>query len=129
MWKTSSSEHRYTWRHYYILLEIAKGLSDFISEMNASSPAPSLGRSGIPFVKAGSKACSRRKGLAPRNGLLHAARDWSFDFHLPEGETEAADYVFPAATARKPDGYIVSKRTKTYIVVELTAPAEDNIQT
>ena len=127
-----SSEHRYTWRHNCILLEIAKGLSEFVSEMNASPPAPSVGRSGIAFVKAGSKACSRRKGATPRIGILHAARDWSFDFHLPEWEKEDAEYVFPhdvAATARKPDGYIVSRQTKTCIVVELTAPAEENIQT
>ena len=77
-----SREDRYTWRHNCVLLEIAKHIADFFSSVNSS---PTLlqakGRKKF-FVKAG--APTQRKKPKTPSGVLQSARDWVFDFDLPD---------------------------------------------
>ena len=110
-----------------MLLEIAKHIADFISSVNSSPTLlPAKGRKKF-FVKAGAPA--QRKTSKTPSGVLQSARDWVFDFDLPDWSSYG-QYAFPhdvSATSRVPDGYIISRETKQCIVLELTSPLEENI--
>jgi len=121
---------RYTWRHNCLLLEIAKLIADLVTHVNTLPiPRSDIAKKGTVFVKAGApKKQAVRKHQ--RTGLLHLACDWIFDFHMPEWET-AASYTFPsdvALTNRLPDGVLISRKTKMCVIIELTAPLEENIR-
>ena len=109
-----------------MLKEIAYHVAEFISEINCLPRASTNDEKKKTFVKAGAAVKRKKK---PRQGILHSARDWIFDFELPEWAT-ARKYAFPsdvAITSTIPDGYIISRETKQIIVIELTAPLEENI--
>ena len=119
-------EDRYTWRHNCVLKEIAYHVAEFISEINCLPRASTNDEKKKTFVKAGAAIKRKKKS---RKGILHSARDWIFDFELPEWAT-ARKYAFPsdvAITSTIPDAYIISRETKQIIVIELTAPLEENI--
>jgi len=83
----------------------------------------------IQFVRAGQIPVKR-----PRHkdfGLLEQARDWICDFDLPEFHSTAS-YRFPYnidIESLRCDGYIVSPSLKVCLILELTAPMEENIET
>ena len=126
-----STEDRFTWRHNCVLFHLAASIAEFVTKINTLpvSDAPTR-RMRISFVQAGSKKSTTRKSQS-RFGLLHRARDWIFDFDLPEWG-DRGSYVFPhdiATTALNPDGFLISRQTKTCVILELTAPLEENIST
>ena len=82
-----------------------------------------------PFVKAGSVPNAKNIVRTPTH-LLQGAKDWICDFDLPECRTAGSSYVFPhdvCQTSMKIDGYILSRKAKVCIGLELTCPMEENI--
>ena len=87
------------------------------------SPPP---RKKISFVKEGEEEIPSTP-MKKRFGLLDIARDWFCKFDLPE---DMKSLVFPqyiCYTSFRPDGYIMSLSAKICVLIELTAPLEENI--
>ena len=85
------------------------------SENKASTPS-------ITFVKAGSKP---KKMKTATSGLLHQTSDWKliWDFN--------SQLIFPAfiaLTQLRPDLVIFSTSRQTVIIIELTCPCEENME-
>ena len=115
-------ESTYLWRHNCVLLIQAK-----IQEVNSTPQRPTL--PPITFVKAGKKVNSGTSLPLPRFGLLEEARDWTFNFDLPEFRQEESKFVFPhvvCATPLRIDGYVMSLSKKVCLAgPELTVPMEE----
>ena len=76
------------------------------------------------FVKAGARVKKANRQLH-RTGLVHLARDWTFDFHVPEWEA-AASYTFPSGVALTnllPDGVLISRQAKICIIINSLLPS------
>ncbi len=119
-------EDRNTWRHNCVLLEFAGAIQRKVTEVNrtALDSTPPF----VRFIRAG--------GIPPRSmarknfGILHEARDWTCDFHLPELHKDST-YQFPSdvdITSLMCDGYIISHSKRICIILELTVPMEENIE-
>jgi hypothetical protein len=82
----------------------------------------------IRFVRAGT---SVSKLAAPKlRGILGQARDWECDFDLPEFRSCHAKYIFPqdvCATPLKMDGFVISRKHRICVGIELTVPMEHNM--
>ena len=121
--------NRYTWHHNCLLLEIAKSIADCVKHVNTLPTRANVPQKLSVFVKAGARVKKANRQLH-RTGLVHLARDWTFDFHMPEWEA-AASYTFPSGVALTnllPDGVLISRQAKICIIIELTAPLEENIR-
>ena len=82
----------------------------------------------IKFVRAGARV-SKSSAIKLR-GILSQARDWECDFDLPEYRSPLSKYLFPqevCATPLKMDGYVLSKKHRICVGLELTVPMEHNI--
>ena len=91
-----SREDRFTWRHDCLLREIAKEIAEFLLQVNASVPSgPCRHEKKVRFVKPGTEVAPRTRAKNQRTGLLQEARDWVFDFHLPELSQDGS-YILPA---------------------------------
>ena len=119
---------RYTWRHDSVLSVICHHLHKFW-ELPATQRAVEVtmaSRSNrfIRFVPAGTTLplqSHQRRPLSSQTLLLQA-NDWEFLFDLDE------QLQFPpevAVTSLRPDVVILSRSTKTVIMLELTVPLED----
>ena len=113
-------EDRNTWRHNCVLLYISGAITEKVKEVNHS---PVLSK--IPFIKfvpAASKPSTTKSTPTNIFSLLSNARDWIYDFDLPEFRSNGASYCFPRdvdVNGIRCDGYLLSRSTKTCIVIEL----------
>jgi len=120
-------EDRYTWRHNNVLHMLSMVIQDQMGvvkkfpEKKAADPL-------IRFVRAGTSAS---KLSAPKlRGILGQVRDWECDFDLPEFRSPHAKYIFPqdvCATPLKMDGFVISRKHRVCVGIELTVPMEHNI--
>ena len=63
--------------------------------------------------------------------LLRGANDWECNFDVPECRSPGSAYVFPhdiCPTPTKIDGYIISRKRRICIGIELTCPMEENLE-
>lgn len=121
----SLTDKRYTWRHDSVLATVLQILVPHMIEHNASPAAPDERLPGIAFVKAGAKCRRPTPRQNARKSLLSPARDWQLliDF-------DARRILFPpeiTPTNERPDIVLWSASTKTVIMIELTCPAEENL--
>ena len=82
----------------------------------------------IKFVRAGAGMC--KSSVTKLRGILGLARDWECDFDLPEFRSPLSKYLFPpevCATPLKMDGYVMSRKHRICVGIELTVPMEHNI--
>ena len=118
--KVALSQGRFTFRHDSVLTDLTDTLNAFIANLAAHPPKLN---NGIQFVKAGEKVPTRR----PKStGILHLASDWVLIVDLKE------HYVFPphiTITTLRPDIVIYSNSLKRIIIIELTCPCEENMET
>ena len=118
--KVALSQGRFTFRHDSVLTDLTDTLNAFIANLTARPPKLN---NGIQFVKAGEKVPTRR----PKStGILHLASDWVLIADLKE------HYVFPphiTITTLRPDIVIYSNSLKRIIIIELTCPCEENMET
>ena len=137
---------RYTFRHNQVLRVLARELGKLLEVVNSngkfseakSEVTPTMCPSSvtlIKFCKKGRKGQSKPvKHTDPHRGWLWGhASDWTSLFHLREfGMEENAPYSFPCdilATDQNPDGLLISRQSKRIVLVELTSPWEENMQT
>ncbi len=87
---------------------------------------------GILFVKQGAKAQKSMKSKSSKDSsLLNQARDWEVLCDLSWERSPGSILLFPqdvALTQLKPDLLVVSRTTKRCVLIELTAPLEENIE-
>jgi len=120
-------DDRYTWRHNNILHMLSMAIQDQMGivkkfpEKKAADPL-------IRFVRAGTRVL---KLSAPKlRGILGQARDWECDFDLPEFRSLHAKDIFSqdvCATPLKMDGFVISRKHRICVGIELTVPMEHNI--
>lgn len=121
------TEDRYTWRHNNLLYAISTAIREQIEVVNRlpeRSPTEPL----IKFVRPGDTA--KKSSISKSRGILDQARDWDCNFDLPEYHAHGVKYIFPqevCTTPLKMDGYIISRKRRICVGIELTVPMEHNI--
>jgi len=118
--KVALVQGRYTYRHDNILAGIVKCIQDFVSSY---SPLVSE-TTTIKFVKAGGKCSTRPHNLT---GVLHKANDWKLSFDSVDRKLVVPPYL--AISTLRPDILLISKGSKRVIMIELTLPCEENMET
>jgi hypothetical protein len=124
-------ENRYLWRHNCVLMVLARAIIAKIAEVNTSPKKAEIKPSQLQsFVKAGQRPKIAKRPPAP--SILDKARDWVYDFDLPEfHQGKGNALVFPydvLITKMRIDGYIVSREKKICILgPEITSPMDDNV--
>ena len=116
--KYSLDQGRFTFRHDNVLSSLVSVIEAFIKNLK---PAKLKKRNAIHFIKAGRK---HPKTRSKPTGILHLSSDWELISDLDQS------YVFPfqiALTELRPDVVIFSKSLKRCILVELTCPCEENM--
>ena len=118
--KVSLLQGRYTFRHDTVLRQVIAGLKTFISHIKETMPISA--KTSTEFVKKGAKVPPKR---SPPVGILHHASDWVLIADLN------SNYCFPvhiAFTQLRPDITIFSNSLRKVILIELTCPCEENME-
>lgn len=119
--KVALEQHRYKWRHDSVLSHLATDLHKWILKHNAAkSKKTCLPRHTKIFVGAGEELPRRLAKYHP----FHETRDWKLAADLPGW---SYDFTRFSTSGRKPDLLIWSDDLKRLLVVELTVPCEENI--
>ena len=116
--KVSLQQGRYTFRHDSVLSKLVESIKEFLK---GAKPIPSKNHT-VKFVKAGTRS---KNSYSKHHGILHLAGDWHVLCDL------SSDYLFPvhiATTALRPDIVIFSNKIKRVILIELTCPCEENME-
>ncbi|CAM4625186.1 unnamed protein product [Leuciscus chuanchicus] len=121
--RSALAEWQYRWRHDKVRMEIAKWVEQQRVEVDNKQAHPP---EAITFVREGDKA--QKTGTEAKNppSILQQASDWELTIDLKR------KLVFPqdvAVTSLRPDMVLLSRSTKTIIVVELTVPWEERLAT
>jgi hypothetical protein len=122
---------RFKWRHDCILATILHVIKRRVKTVNASDPVVDRGTRFIPFVKAGSRPKRRKKADEWNNYYLNKARDWVLLGDIPWEQKPGESFVFPqkiALTPLRPDAILFSEEKRLCVIIELTAPLEENIE-
>lgn len=111
-------EDRYTWRHnniLFLLASVIKDQVDFVRRLPEIKADVKL----ISFVRAGGTA--KKNSSVALSGILSQARDWVYNFDLPEFRLPFSKYMFPqdiCATPLKMDGHLISRKQRIVVVLE-----------
>ena len=117
--KKALSQGRFTFRHDSVLKDLVEQIKSFLSDLPLTA---SKKVNKISFVKAGK--CIAKSDKNP-TGLLHLTSDWVLLSDLGN------NYVFPghiAISALRPDIVLFSNALKRAILIELTCPCEENME-
>ena len=126
--KTALCSKRYTWRHDSVILTLSLRLEDRIAIHNESrtTSLPSYTQPiSCFFVPAGASISQKSKRQLQQH-LLSGAHDWKILF-----DTMYNKMVFPpeiCSTDLRPDILIWSTQLKQVFMIELTVPADENIE-
>ena len=110
---------RYTFRHDTVLYQVIEALQTFISDIKEVVPISA--KSSLMFVKKRAKVPRKRTPVA----ILHHASDWVLSADL------TSNYCFPvhiAFTQLRPDITIFSNSLRKVILIELTYPCDENME-
>jgi hypothetical protein len=121
--KVALNQARYTWRHDSVLLHLKSQLTDFLEFHNNRETIKR--RIVTKFVKKG-HGHSGKSSVVRISSILDDGQDWKLlvDFTREK-------IVFPPeviATSERPDIILISKLSHQIILVELTCPAEEGIE-
>ena len=111
---------RFTFRHDSVLQELVACVADFVGSLTPEKLVKQ--KRYISFVKAGQYTPSRKP---KHTGILHLTNDWKVISDISD------NYVFPihiALTALRPDLILYSNTSKRVIMIELTCPCEENME-
>ncbi len=122
--KTALDQGRISWRHDSILANIVKHIKE-TRQKNRLNPCKQIVQHPIPikFVKKGVKPKKRKK---ERTSYWGKHDDWKVLM-----DTRQSQYHVPptiASTSQRPDVCVYSEKAKKVCFIELTSPAEENIQ-
>ena len=121
--KLSLQQGRYTFRHDTVLCKIIESLKSFLYKfLNIKQRVPISPKSSIKFVKKGTKVPCKR---TPPVGILHQASDWVL---LADIDSNYCFTIHIAFTQLRPDITIFSNDLRKVILIELTCPCEENME-
>ena len=126
------NQHRYTWRHDNVLLEIMPSLSRLVKRANKRrfklAPQSALNHfvsPGRTHTRFKSVTLPAEISFSKTTNLLSTANDWELSVDINHSLS------FPPCTgiytSQRPDVIIYSKSTKRLIWGELTCPIEENV--
>ena len=116
----SLKQGRFTFRHDNVLNVMVEAIANNIQAIKKAKPVPL--ETSIKFVKKGTKVPKRKTSPI---GILHHSTDWKMSVDL------GSNYCFPshiAFTQLRPDITIFSNLSKRVIIIELTCPCEENME-
>ena len=118
--KVALEQGRISWRHDSILSAITKHIKE--SRQRSRSASHQQSTTAIKFVKQGTKPQKRKKTITSYWGTQ---TDWKILM-----DSRSSQYQVPpsiASTSQRPDICVYSESAKKVCFVELTSPAEENI--
>ena len=118
--KKSLGSGRYRFRHDLVLKAICHSIQSYIN-LSRKYPKP-LRTEDITFVKSGAKINSSNRG-SPK-GLLDGLNDWHLLADV-DRQLKFPDHI--SNTTLRPDIVIYSNSRRILIIIELTCPCEQNI--
>ena len=118
--KKSLGSGRYRFRHDLVLKAICHSIQSYIN-LARKYPKP-IRAEDIAFVKSGAKVSSSNRGLP--KGLLDGSDDWHL---LADVDRQLKFPSHIANTILRPDIVIYSNSLRILIIIELTCPCEQNI--
>lgn len=122
----SLTSERYTWRHDSVLLTLSRAIEPHILSLNSiatpTTPIPSISHS---FVTSGKSTTSKVQPLHKQH-LLSSANDWQLMVDFLYEQITFPPEIY--ASNQRPDIIIFSRSLKRVLIVELTVPADENIQ-
>ena len=116
-YKASLHQGRYTFRHDTVLRQVIAALKTFISNMKETVPISA--KTSIKFVK------KRPRKRSPPVGILHHGSDWVLIADLNSNYCFSVHIAF---TLLRPDITIFSNNLRKVILIELTCPCEENME-
>ena len=126
--KVALDQGRISYRHDSILKVIHHYVTIKIASVSVITPLDHLSSAGlgkqINFVKKGRQQPKQRK--KPITGLLDIALDWTVHLDLRTAPVQFPPHIL--VTLERPDIVIFSNLLKVVIMIELTSPAEENIE-
>ena len=121
--KVALEQGRISFRHDSILKVITKALTKKIEAVEEIVPLQN-GVQRVNFVKPGQK--TKKKKKPPLSGLLDTAKDWVVGMDTRQKQVHFPPHIM--VTSDRPDLVIYSNTTRNVIIIELTSPAEENIE-
>ena len=115
----SLQQGRFTFRHDSVLQDLALVLKSFLKDLLNNTTKKC---NTIKFVKSATKS-SKTNNVS--KGILHLTSDWILLADMK------GDYLFPfqlALTELRPDILLYSKSSKRAVLLELTCPCEENME-
>ena len=119
-YKVSLQQKRYTFSHDTVLRKVTEALKTFILSLKEAVPISA--NSSIKFVK---KWAKMRRKRAPPVSILHHASDWVL---LPDLNSICCFPDHIAFNQLRPDITIFSNSLRKVILIELTCPGEENME-
>ena len=120
--KVALEQGRISYRHDSILRVIFGYLTAKVEERRNKDPCD-MKKKMTEFVRKGEK---KKKKKEENTGLLDTANDWVCSIDLRGKQAPFPPHIL--LTAERPDIVIYSNSTKRVILVELTSPAEENME-
>ena len=125
----SLEQGRYTFRHDLVLRVLFSAIRDAAKDISPENVKPRVPlHEQVRFVRSGEECQSPRKADPP---LLQQATDWKViaDFNGKwVGDAEGIPTHVVAHTSERPDIILWSDTLRLVVMVELTIPAEVNVQ-
>ena len=118
---------KYTWRHDSVLLTLSTDIQSHLETHNsATSVSTSIPPISTSFVS--SKSSSKKQTTINRRQqhLLLGASDWQFLVDYKFNKLTFPPEIY--TTNQRPDIVIFSRSLKLVLIVELTVPAEENLE-
>ena len=120
--KVALEQGRISFRHDSLLKLIFRYLQGKVEAVK--NKTPTINNKSINFVKAKGKAVYKKK--SDHTGLLDLANDWHCNIDLRKKQTAFPPHIY--LTAERPDIVLYSNNKKHVIMIELTSPVEENMQ-
>ena len=114
---------RYTYHHNAVLRVIAHKIQVFINKVKKEEQKVAKDRI-LNFVKEGEQ-CKRSTKKVDKLGILHEAKDWVMETDLDQ-QLQFPEII--CSSTQRPDIVLYLDKLKKVVVVELTCPAEENIE-
>src|SRR5580692_300862 len=120
--KEALGSGRYTWRHNQVLRKLAEAVN--VARMRANEKAMKQAPAHRWLRSGAGPAGKSMPPTLPKESILEVANEWKMATDLP-GMKEYPDVI--KESGLRPDMVLISKSSRTVVIVELTVPYESNM--
>ena len=121
--KVALDQGRISYRHDSILTVIQDAIIDKVKKVDNTVPLIT-GREPVVFVGRGQRVRKKKKKV--HHGIIDVSKDWIIQTDLRRKQVQFPPHII--TTAERPDLVLYSDSKKVLVILELTSPAEDNIE-